>query len=282
MGAFINILSFLNISNGKKRCAAVDFKTKIGYNISCIFIFLQKRFFMLSSLFRGGFSTSALVELLLLIPIILFSLSAHEFAHGYTAFMLGDETARNYGRLTLNPLKHIDPLGFLMLLFAGFGWAKPVPVSTRHMKNSRWGFVLVSLAGPFTNLVIATVSAFLYFSSIVVQYHLVANGFDGKQILTICSLVQSFFALSVSLNVGYAVFNMIPIPPLDGSRLLTACMPRKAAIWFFKYEHIIQLVLFALIILDVLNGPISYAIRFVIGLIESFVGLFPFEFFLPR
>ena len=237
---------------------------------------------MLSSLFRGGFSTSALVELLLLIPIILFSLSAHEFAHGYTAFKLGDETARNYGRLTLNPLKHIDPLGFLMLLFAGFGWAKPVPVSTRHMKNSRWGFVLVSLAGPFTNLVIATVSAFLYFSSIVVQYHLVANGFDGKQILTICSLVQSFFALSVSLNVGYAVFNMIPIPPLDGSRLLTACMPRKAAIWFFKYEHIIQLVLFALIILDVLNGPISYAIRFVIGLIESFVGLFPFEFFLPR
>lgn len=236
---------------------------------------------MLSSLFRGGFSPDALVELLLLVPIILFSLSAHEFAHGFTAYKLGDNTARNLGRLTLNPLKHIDIFGFLMLLFAGFGWAKPVPVNTRHMKNSRWGFVLVSLAGPFTNFIIAIISAFLYFTSIVVQYHLIANGM-GENVLRISGLVQTFFALSVSLNVGYAVFNMIPIPPLDGSRLLTACIPRKAAMWFFKNEHIIQLVLFALLILDVLNGPISAGINFVTNLIINLVGLFPFELFLPR
>ncbi len=235
---------------------------------------------MLSSLFRGGFSSSALVELLLLIPIILFSLSAHEFAHGFVAYKFGDDTARNYGRLTLNPLKHIDILGFLMLLFAGFGWAKPVPVSTRHMKNSRLGFLLVSLAGPFTNFIIAIVSAFLYFSTLVVQYHLIANGFSEGALRT-CGLVATFFSLSLTLNVGYAVFNMIPIPPLDGSRLLTVCLPRKAALWFFKHEHIIQLVLFALLLLDVLNGPISAGIRFVTNLIINFVGLFPFEFFLP-
>lgn len=236
---------------------------------------------MLSSLFRGGFSPDALVELLLLIPIILFSLSAHEYAHGYAAYKLGDNTARNLGRLTLNPFKHIDILGFLMLLFAGFGWAKPVPVNTRHMKNSRWGFVLVSLVGPLTNFIIAFVAAFLYYSSIVVESHLLVNG-AGETALMICGLVQRFLALFVTLNVGYAVFNMIPIPPLDGSRLLTACLPRKAATWFFKYEHIIRIVLFALLILDVLNGPISTGIRFVTNLITDIVGLFPFELFLPR
>ncbi len=237
---------------------------------------------MLSSLFRGGFSPDALVELLLLIPIILFSLSAHEYAHGYAAYKLGDNTARNFGRLTLNPFKHIDILGFLMLLFAGFGWAKPVPVNTRHMKNSRWGFVLVSLAGPLTNLIIAFVAAFLYYSSIVVEAHLWANGVGETSLMMICGLVEKFFALFVTLNVGYAVFNMIPIPPLDGSRLLTACLPRKAAAWFFRYEHIIQIVLFALLILDVLNGPISTGIRFVTNFITDIVGLFPFELFLPR
>ena len=236
---------------------------------------------MLSSLFRGGFSSEALVQLLLLIPIILFSISAHEFAHGFAAYKLGDETARNYGRLTLNPLKHIDILGFIMLLFAGIGWAKPVPVNTRHMKNSRLGFVLVSLAGPLTNLIIAIISAFLYCCSDVLLLHLIANG-CGEGILRTCSLVITFFGLSMTLNVGYAVFNMIPIPPLDGSRLLTACIPRKAAVWFFKNEHIIQIALFAILILGILDGPIFGAIDFVTGLIAKFVGLFPFEFFLPR
>ena len=235
---------------------------------------------MLSSLFRGGFSSEALVQLLLLIPIILFSISAHEFAHGFVAYKFGDETARNYGRLTLNPLKHIDILGFIMLLFAGIGWAKPVPVNTRHMKNSRLGFLLVSLAGPFTNLIIAIISAFLYFSTLVVQYHLIANGFS-EGVLSTCGLVATFFYLSLTLNVGYAVFNMIPIPPLDGSRLLTVCLPRKAAVWFFKNEHIIQLVLFVILILGILDGPLFGAIGFVTDLVAKFVGLFPFEFFLP-
>ena len=222
-----------------------------------------------------------IVNLLVYGVVLLTAFPIHEYAHGWMAYKLGDDTAYLQGRLSLNPLHHLDLIGTGCMLLCGFGWAKPVPVNTWHMKNSRWGFVLVSLAGPFTNLIIAIISAFLYFTSIVVQYHLIANGM-GEDVLRICGLVQTFFALSVSLNVGYAVFNMIPIPPLDGSRLLTACIPRKAAMWFFKNEHIIQLVLFALLILDVLNGPISAGISFVTNLITSLVGLFPFELFLPR
>ena len=164
---------------------------------------------MLREILSGQMGTVEWVQLLLLIPIILFSLSVHESAHAYVAHKLGDDTARNFGRITLNPAKHFDPVGFLFLLLFGFGWAKPVPVNTRNMKNGRRGFVVTSIAGPISNILLAFVSAILAeLTLIVLTYIPNVGGIPGM-------LTYSFFQMAVSLNVGYAVFNLLPIPPLD-------------------------------------------------------------------
>lgn len=210
---------------------------------------------MLREILSGQMGTVEWVQFLLLIPIILFSLSVHESAHAYVAHKLGDDTARNFGRITLNPAKHFDPVGFLFLLLFGFGWAKPVPVNTRNMKNGRWGFVATSIAGPISNILLAFVSAILAELTLVVLTHIPnMGGISGM-------LTYSFFQMAVSLNVGYAVFNLLPIPPLDGSRLWTALLPRKIAEWTFRYERYMQYALLIFLCLgaftDVINNITS-------------------------
>lgn len=224
---------------------------------------------MLRELISGQFSKDALIQLFLLIPIILFSLSVHESAHAFAAHKLGDDTARNLGRITLNPVKHIDPVGFLFLLFFGFGWAKPVPVNTRYMKNARWGFVITSLAGPFSNLILAFLSAICMQLVSVVSTYIDGGG------MTIW-ILYIFFLLGVQLNVGYAVFNLLPIPPLDGSRLWTALLPRKMAEWSFRNERYMQLILLALLYFGVFTNVISDCVSAVTGWILSLVDLIPF------
>mgnify|MGYP004527491431 FL=1 len=221
---------------------------------------------MLREILSGQMDTVAWVQFLLLIPIILFSLSVHESAHAYVAHKLGDDTARNFGRITLNPAKHFDPVGFLFLLLFGFGWAKPVPVNTRNMKNGRWGFVATSIAGPLSNILLAFISAILAELTLVVLTHIPnMGGISGM-------LTYSFFQMAVSLNVGYAVFNLLPIPPLDGSRLWTALLPRKIAEWTFRYERYMQYALLIFLCLgaftDVINNITSTVTYGILRLVD--------------
>lgn len=221
---------------------------------------------MLREILSGQMGTVEWVQFLLLIPIILFSLSVHESAHAYVAHKLGDDTARNFGRITLNPAKHFDPVGFLFLLLFGFGWAKPVPVNTRNMKNGRWGFVATSIAGPISNILLAFVSAILAELTLVVLTHIPnMGGISGM-------LTYSFFQMAVSLNVGYAVFNLLPIPPLDGSRLWTALLPRKIAEWTFRYERYMQYALLIFLCLgaftDVINNITSTVTYGILRLVD--------------
>lgn len=201
-----------------------------------------------------------LFNLLLLIPTLLISLTVHEVSHGWAAYKLGDPTARNLGRLSLNPIKHLDPIGAIMLLLFGFGYAKPVPINTRYFGKPKRDIVLVSLAGPASNLVLAFFGMFFY---------LLCGKFISADNMYVMSAAVLFFWLFVSINVGLAIFNLIPIPPLDGSRLVTVLLPQKAMVWFFKYERYIQIILFILLWRGFFDTPLYLARSFVIqGLVK--------------
>ncbi|MBQ6919055.1 MAG: site-2 protease family protein [Synergistaceae bacterium] len=187
------------------------------------------------------------VRLLLTIPALLWALSFHEFCHGLAARLVGDPTAERYGRLTLNPLAHFDVIGTLMLLFVGFGWAKPVPINTRYFRHPRRDLIIVSLAGIAGNILTAVISVlFLRFMG---EYWYALTGRAGLTII-----VQM-----ININMGLAAFNLIPIPPLDGSRVLEAFLPLKYMqyyYWLERYGMIILLVLLMTGIINVIFEPI--------------------------
>ena len=143
--------------------------------------------------------------IVLLIPALVFSLSFHEFSHAWMAYRLGDSTAARMGRLTLNPMSHLDPIGSLALIFMGFGWAKPVPVDTRYLKNPRKDMVKVAAAGPISNIILAIIGA------------LVLRLLFGTDLLS--NSVKTFFIIFMQINITLAVFNLLPVPPLDGSQI---------------------------------------------------------------
>ncbi|MFQ6610489.1 MAG: site-2 protease family protein [Fidelibacterota bacterium] len=155
--------------------------------------------------------------LVLLLPTLLFALCFHEFSHAYMAYRLGDDTAARMGRLTLNPLAHIDPMGALMILFVGFGWAKPVPVNPFNLRNMRVDMMKVAFAGPLSNLFLAFVGGLIIrFMGYTTDYELYRGG--------TFSLILYFF---VQINIMLAVFNMIPLSPLDGSRIFSGFLEKK-------------------------------------------------------
>ncbi|MBP5348996.1 MAG: site-2 protease family protein [Clostridia bacterium] len=186
-----------------------------------------------------------LVDLLLSLPAVLLSLTLHECAHGWVAYRLGDPTAKDLGRLTLNPIRHIDPIGAISLLLFRIGWAKPVPINPRNFKRPRAGMALTAAAGPITNFLIAFVSTFFLLLS-----------YNGGEKIPVTSAVTSFLALFLYylfrffyllqvMNIALALFNLLPLPPLDGSRLLTLILPRRAAFWVVRHER--QILIFVLI-----------------------------------
>ncbi len=204
--------------------------------------------------------------MLLSLPAILFALSVHELAHGWTANKLGDHTARNFGRLSLNPLRHIDPFGFIALLFVGFGWAKPVPVNSRYFKKPRRDMALTAIAGPVANLLSAFVFGFVYVfvEKLCINYltenYLVITDSTLQLLQAVLSIAYGF----VIINISLAIFNLIPIPPLDGSRLIDSFLPRNLYILYHKYEQYISLALMAILIFtDVISNLLGYAAGFV-------------------
>lgn len=203
---------------------------------------------MLFALFGSRDFKSILIQFVLLLPIILFSLSIHEFMHGFVALKLGDPTARNLGRLTLDPRKHIDPLGFLVLMVFGFGWAKPVRVNARNFKNPKWGFALVALAGPLTNFLLGAINAAIYGVLWGFYAHAALASTTGFR-LDLLYWCMIFFMLAAMLNFIYSVFNMIPLPPYDGSRILFTFLPQRAYFAVMKYERYILYGLLAVLIL---------------------------------
>lgn len=180
-----------------------------------------------------------------LIPAILIALTVHEFSHGLAAVALGDDTPKRYGRLTLNPLAHLDPLGTLALLIVGFGWAKPVPVRFDNFRDFRRGMFYTALAGPMSNFLLAIVGAIIY-TSILGQP---ANSWNVH--------VFRFSYWFMYINIILMVFNMIPIPPLDGSKIMYSFLPVEKIVWFEQRSRNFQLMLMMLIIFGVFGLVIS-------------------------
>ena len=206
---------------------------------------------MLRHLLSSGDIRSYIVNLLLTLPIILLALSTHETAHGIAAYKLGDPTAKSLGRLTLNPLKHLDPIGFICMVFFGYGWAKPVPINSRYFKKPRRDMAISALAGPMSNLLLAAgFTVLLKLASML----LFSITYPSQLMATMAGYVIIFLYYGISLNVTLAVFNLIPIPPLDGSRIIAAFLPPKLAYAYVRYERILSIILMVGLILGLSSG----------------------------
>lgn len=191
---------------------------------------------------------------------MLIALTFHEVAHGFAAYKLGDPTAKSMGRLSLNPLKHIDPLGALCMVLFHFGWARPVPIDTRYFKKPKRDMALTAAAGPIMNFILA-------FFGVLVQ-RLLALWFYSSPAQTqfaynLQSAALTLFGYFAVLNISLGVFNLIPVPPLDGSRIFLIFLPRKYYFGIMKYERYIQLGLMLLLWLGILNRPLSAAVSWV-------------------
>ncbi len=237
---------------------------------------------------NGLFSNFAadLPMLLLGLPVILLSLSVHEMCHGYAAFKLGDPTARNLGRLTLNPIKHIDPVGFICMILFHVGWASPVPINTRNFKKPRRDMALSAAAGPLSNVLLALVFGGLLRLALFVATQFFADDLyaiptavlSGSNInvsrgFVILVILTAMLFLGVTINFSYALFNLLPIPPLDGSRIFHVFLPTK---WYFgimKYERIIAIVLLALLWMGILTVPLNWAVSGLSNLTFSLFGI---------
>lgn len=213
---------------------------------------------------------SVVAEILAVLLIIFLILPFHEWAHAFTASLLGDKAVKYRGRLSLNPLSHIDPAGALCMLLFGFGWAKPVPIDPRNFKNAKIGMAVTAIMGPVANLVAA-------FAGLLV-YNLLFFFATGFLITDIGGFVTVFLSYYVSCNVGLAVFNLIPIPPLDGSKVLFLFLPDKAVNYCYRYQQIFFIALFALLYLGVLDGLLGWATNGLYSGISNLAAL-PFKLF---
>ncbi|TAN60445.1 site-2 protease family protein [bacterium] len=203
-------------------------------------------------------------RILLTAPPVLFALTVHECAHAWVASRLGDPTAKAFGRVSLNPLRHLDPIGTVALFLTGmFGWAKPVPINPMNFKNPSKGLMLTAIAGPLANITLAALSA--------VVYKLVFVDGDGffMAMHGVYMPLEIMVKVSIVLNVSLAVFNLIPIPPLDGSRVLSHFLPMQKAFAFARMEPYGFIILMALIMTGVIDKVISPVVYFTAGILTG-------------
>ena len=184
------------------------------------------------------------ILLLLALPAILIALTIHEYAHGRAAYALGDPTASYMGRLSLNPIKHIDPLGALMMIVVGFGWAKPVPVSPAYFKNPKRDMAITALMGPLSNILLAFLCVPLYLVTLKVG-NFILNSVPISLLYSFFQGLLSFIFILHTLNLSLALFNLLPLPPLDGSRILGLILPQKAYYRYLRHERQIYYIVFA-------------------------------------
>ena len=210
--------------------------------------------------FIASLDTAAMLSAVLRIVAVILCLTVHESCHGLAAYALGDSTARAQHRISLNPLHHIDWMGLAAMVILGFGWAKPVNVDMRHFKDPKRGMALTALAGPMSNLLLAAILLLL-------ARLLWAAAPDGIG----WALLLRFLILSAQLSVGLGVFNLIPLPPLDGSRILSVIVPEKWNYYLNRYQTYIQIALIALLYTGILSGPLSTARNWLILQIETAV-----------
>lgn len=236
---------------------------------------------MLFDILSGNFTVYTLISLLVSIPIVLFSLSFHEFAHAWAADRLGDSTARWSGRLTLNPLRHLDPIGTLSMIAFGIGWAKPVPVNARNFNNPKKGMALTGLAGPVSNLILSFCGILCYriLNAVTALNIILRHGeiytYQNAE-FGILDIVAIFFIIFAQMNAYLAVFNLIPIPPFDGSRIFYFLLPDK---WYFsvmRYERVIMIVMLLLLSSGVLSPVISAVSDGMLSAIDFVIRLVPF------
>ena len=188
------------------------------------------------------------------------AISVHEFGHAYSAHLLGDDTAKMYGRMTLNPMKHVDPIGALMMVLVHVGWAKPVPINPNNFKSYKWGNFIVSLAGAGANIITAIIWAII--TKVVFMYGNIFGSISGE-ILIIANMV-------IAYNIGFAAFNLLPIPPLDGWGVVSTFIPLKFNEIVYKYENMGYLIL----MLSIFTGAYRIIIDPIRNILSSIVMLF--------
>lgn len=224
---------------------------------------------MLRNLLSGGDPKAFIIQLLLSLPIILLSLSLHETAHAIAANKLGDPTAKNLGRITLNPIKHLDPIGFICMVLCGFGWANPVPINSRYFKKPRRDMAISAAAGPVSNVLLAFIFALL----LRISYEVLPGMIATENALELANIWVTFLSIGVSLNITLAVFNLLPVPPLDGSRMLYVFLPPKQYFGVMKYERYISLGIMLLLLIGVLDPVLSFVSNKIARVIFLAVGL---------
>ena len=220
--------------------------------------------FSLFSLIREGDTSGAILFVLSGCFVVFICTPIHELSHAWVAYKLGDSTAKNDGRLTFNPIKHIDPIGMLMILIFGFGYAKPVPVNFYKFKNVKRDAALVSIAGPLSNLVLAFIMNFIAY----------AIEFFGQG-STIADYFFLFFYYGAYINIVLAAFNLLPIPPLDGSKILAGIIPKKYYFKYMQYEKYAMIILLVILV----TGIIDKFLAVVSGALMDFISIIPEHLF---
>lgn len=241
------------------------------FNIDKRLLYVVLGLFVLVNIANRFTSTDGLLVLLITLPAILIAITFHEFAHAFAADKLGDNTPRNQGRLTLNPIKHIDPIGFALLIVAGFGWGKPVQVNPRNFNRKismTKAEAIVSFAGPLMNFILAIIS------TTIMCCLLKFNALDNLPVRT-AWLILVFIMELILINVGLGLFNLIPLGPLDGAKILNHFLPYKAKEWLARNEQILYIVFLVIWITGLAGIIISPAIKGVtVGLGALFGNIF--------